>query len=434
MKKSILFLALSIVFGVHAQTAADSIAIIQLLEKESRTWRSGDVAAHAECWQERPYNKVWFNRGDGQTLSFDASLLINPSPETTGQGGQAIFSNIKMNIFGERAWVNHDEVSVNVNGKETHTHELRFLEKVNGDWKLVGQSMYPYKQSEKLSDTTSYINTVDIVSKRIETVYYANKHIEAPNWHKDGYLLVNSYGRLHKIDLETREWSTINTGNAIALNNDHGLSPDQKTLVLSNFEKLGSTMEELESALYLVPVEGGVPQKVSTEKLCFWHGWSPDGKTLAYTGMRDGDLEIITIPTKGGKAKRLTNTEGLDDGPEYSPDGKYLYFNSYRTGHMQIWRMAPNGSRPEQLTFDSYSNWFPHISPNNKWMAYISYVEDQKQSHLFGKKVKLRLMNLETKEITDLTTVFYGGQGTINVPSWSPDSKKVAFVSYSIGN
>ena len=101
---------------------------------------------------------------------------------------------------------------------------------------------------------------------------------------------------------------------------------------------------------------------------------------------------------------------------------------------MQIWRMAPDGSKPEQLTFDKYSNWFPHISPDNNWIVYISYIEDQKQQHLFGKKVKLRLMNLETKEINDLTSVFYGGQGTINVPSWSPDSKRVAFVSYSIGN
>ena len=146
-------------------------------------------------------------------------------------------------------------------------------------------------------------------------------------------------------------------------------------------------MEELESSLYIVDVAGGEPQKVSTDEICFWHGWSPDGNTLAYTGYKKGNLDVYTIPVIGGKAKRLTKTEGLDDGPEYSTDGKY-----------------------------------------------ISYIEDQKQQHLFGKKVKLRLMNLETKEITDLTSVFYGGQGTINVPSWSPDSKRVAFVSYSIGN
>ena len=434
MNKFWLLLTILFVTSLQAQTASDTLNILNLLEKESRTWRSGDVAGHAECWQERPYNKIWVNRGGGDLLDIPASMIIHPSDEMIGQGGQAYLSNIQMNIFGDRAWVNHDEVSVNIEGKEAYTHELRLLEKVEGAWKLVGQSLYPYELTEKKTDTTSYVNLVDITTKQIETVHIADRHMEAPNWHKENYLLLNSYGRLEKIDLETRELSMVPTGSLTALNNDHGLSPNQDQLVLSNFEKLGSTMEELESSLYIVDVAGGEPQKVSTDKICFWHGWSPDGNTLAYTGYKKGNLDVYTIPVTGGKAKRLTKTEGLDDGPEYSPDGKYIYFNSYRSGHMQIWRMAPDGSKPEQLTFDKYSNWFPHISPDNQWMVYISYIEDQKQQHLFGKKVKLRLMNLETKEITDLTSVFYGGQGTINVPSWSPDSKRVAFVSYSIGN
>ncbi len=434
MNKFWLLLTVLFVTSLQAQTASDTLDILNLLEKESRTWRSGDVAGHTECWQERPYNKIWVNRGGGELLDIPASRIIHPSDEMIGQGGQAYLSNLQMNIFGDRAWVNHDEVSVDVEGKEVYTHELRFLEKVEGAWKLVGQSLYPYELTEKKTDTTSYVNLVDITTKQIETVHIANRHMEAPNWHKDNYLLLNSYGLLEKIDLKTRKLSMVPTGSLTALNNDHGLSPNQDQLVLSNFEKLGSTMEELESSLYIVDVTGGEPQKVSTDKICFWHGWSPDGKTLAYTGYNKGNLDVYTIPVTGGKAKRLTKTEGLDDGPEYSPDGKYIYFNSYRSGHMQIWRMAPDGSRPEQLTFDKYSNWFPHISPDNKWMVYISYIEDQKQQHLFGKKVKLRLMNLETQEITDLTSVFYGGQGTINVPSWSPDSKRVAFVSYSIGN
>jgi len=352
----------------------------------------------------------------------------------TGQGGQAYLSNFQFNIYGDQAWVNHDEVSVGVDGKETYTHEMRLLEKVNGKWKLVGQSLYPYQLPKQKTDTTSYLNIVDVTSKKVETVLIENRHFEAPNWHKDGYLLINSYGLLEKLDLKTKELSVFPTGNLSALNNDHGLSPDQNMLVLSNFDKRGSSWDTMESALYIMPVEGGEPKKVSTDAICFWHGWSMDGKTLAYTGVKKDNLYIYTIPVNGGKVKRLTKTEGLDDGPEYSPDGKYIYFNSYRTGHMQLWRMGVDGSHPEQLTFDSYSNWFPHISPDNQWMVYISYIEDQKQQHLFGKKVKLRLMNLQTREITDLTSVFYGGQGTINVPSWSPDSKRVAFVSYSIGN
>jgi len=426
----ILFLSANLL----AQELNDSIAILDLLERESRTWRSGDLEGHNACWQERPYNKIWINRGDGSTMDVPASMLLNPSADIFGKGGQAILSNIQLNIFEDRAWVNHDEVSVDVYGKESYTHELRFLEKVEGKWKIVGQSMYPYQGPDKERDTTSYINLVDIESKKVETLRVDNRHVEAPNWHKDGYLLVNSYGLLEKIDLQTKALSVVPTGSVNALNNDHGLSPDQQLLVLSNFDQRGSTWDEFASSLYIVPVSGGEPKKVSTDRICFWHGWSPDGQTLAYTGMKGDNLDVYTIPVNGGKAKRLTRTEGLDDGPEYSPDGKFIYFNSYRSGHMQIWRMSPSGKNPEQLTFDAYSNWFPHISPDNKWMVYISYIEDQKQDHLFGKKVKLRLMNLQTQEISDLTSVFYGGQGTINVPSWSPDSKKVAFVSYSIRN
>ena len=391
MNKFWLLLSMFSVSNLQAQTVNDTLQILDLLEKESRTWRSGDIAEHASCWQERSYNKVWINRGGGELLDIPAEVIIHPSKEMTGQGGQAYLSNFQFNIYGDKAWVNHDEVSVGVDGKETYTHEMRLLEKVNGEWKLVGQSLYPYPLTEQKTDTTSYLNIADITSKKVETVLIENRHFEAPNWHKDGYLLINSYGLLEKLDLKTKELSVLPTGNLSALNNDHGLSPDQSMLVLSNFDKRGSSWDTMESALYVMPVEGG-------------------------------------------KAKRLTKTEGLDDGPEYSPDGKYIYFNSYRTGHMQLWRMGVDGSTPEQLTFDLYSNWFPHISPDNQWMVYISYIEDQKQQHLFGKKVKLRLMNLQTREITDLTSVFYGGQGTINVASWSPDSKRIAFVSYSIGN
>ena len=290
----------------------------------------------------------------------------------------------------------------------------------------------PISLNEMKKETTSYIEIVDILTGKIETVLKVKGHYEAPNWHPDNYLILNSYGKLKKLDLETKALSKIYTGNVTAINNDHGLSPDVKLLVLSNFDKLGSGWSEMVSSLYIVPVEGGEPKKISEDQICFWHGWSPDGSTLAYVGWDSEDLDIYTIAATGGPSKRLTSTKGLDDGPEYSPDGKYIYFNSFRTGHMQLWRMGVDGSNPEQLTFDAYSNWFPHISPDNKWIVYIFYIENQQQGHPFGKKVKLRLMNLETQEIKDLTSVFFGGQGTINVPSWSPDSNKVAFVRYSV--
>jgi len=257
-------------------------------------------------------------------------------------------------------------------------------------------------------------------------------HFEAPNWHPDNYLIINSRGLLYKLDLATRQLSRINTGSVTECNNDHGISPDKKWLALSSNAKEAGSSRSIGSAIYIMPIGGGEPRRVTPEVPSYWHGWSPDGKTLAYCAERNGVYDVYTISINGGQEKRLTSEEGLDDGPEYSPDGKYIYFNSYRSGHMQIWRMGADGSGPEQMTSDENSNWFAHPSPNNQWIAFIAYTTDEKQAHPFGRNVKLRLMDPRTKKLRDLTPVFFGGQGSINVPSWSPDSKSVAFVSYAV--
>lgn len=283
-------------------------------------------------------------------------------------------------------------------------------------------------------DTTSFIHTVDIYTGELDTVFQINTHFEAPNWHPEGYLILNSKGKLHTLDLSTAKLALLNTDFADKNNNDHGVSPDGQWLAISHNDTKDTSSKSYKSAIYVVPVKGGTPRRITPEVPSFWHGWSPDGQTLVYCAERNRNFDIYSISINGGKETRLTDADGLDDGPEYSPDGKYIYFNSYRTQHMQIWRMGPDGSNPEQLTFDSYSNWFPHPSPDGKWLVYISYTTDEKQNHFFGKQVMLRLMNLETREVKDITPVFFGGQGTINVPSWSPDSRKVAFVSYRVNS
>ncbi len=418
----------------HAQSNKDSIAIIQLLAREGRTWRMGDAKAHADCWQVRPYGSVLVSTGDGRVMDIPSSNIVNPSSKNTAPGGFAFHTNHKLSINGNSAWVSHDEVSISKEGKESHSKELRLLEKVAGKWKLVGQSAHIISNSNTSDkkDTTSYIQTVDITTGDIETVSIIKDHFEAPNWHPNNYLILNHRGGLYTLDLLSKKMNQLNTGVANANNNDHGISPDKKWLAISNNAKNDTSRKSYKSAIYILPVTGGEPRRITPEVPSFWHGWSADGKTLAYCAERNGNFDIYSISIDGGKEKRLTETEGLDDGPDYSTDGKYIYFNSYRTGHMQIWRMHTDGSNPEQLTFDENSNWFAHPSPDNKWIVYISYTSDEKQSHLFGKQVILRLMNLETKAIKDITPVFYGGQGTINVPSWSPDSKKLAFVAYSV--
>ncbi|NOR75160.1 MAG: DUF5050 domain-containing protein, partial [Draconibacterium sp.] len=185
------------------------------------------------------------------------------------------------------------------------------------------------------------------------------------------------------------------------------------------------------SIIYTVPVKGGVPKRITEKGPSYWHGWSPDGKWLTYCAERNGNYDVYKISAKGGEEIRLTDADGLDDGPEYSPDGKYIYFNSTLTGMMQIWRMKPDGKEQEQVTKDNYQNWFAHPSPDGKQMIMISYLSEVPAgSHPRNKRVMLRLMPVGGGEIKTVAFL-YGGQGTINVPSWSPDSEKIAFVSYT---
>lgn len=253
-----------------------------------------------------------------------------------------------------------------------------------------------------------------------------NRHIEAPNWSREGdYLLINSGGLLEKIDLHGKSLGLLHEGIISTVNNDHGLSFDGKTIVFSKNEK------GLGSRIYTLPKTGGNPKLITPAYPSYWHGISPDGNFLVYCAQRDGKWDVYRIPTEGGEEVRLTTEEGLDDGPEYSYDGKWIFFNSHRTGRMQLYRMKPDGSEQEQLTFDELDNWFPHPSPDNQKLVYIAYLEDQKGSHPFGKDVKLRIFDLKTRDSKDLTSVFFGGQGTINVHSWSPDGQWIAYVRYA---
>ena len=271
----------------------------------------------------------------------------------------------------------------------------------------------------------STLETVVIASKDRRVVYHARERIEAPNWSRDGnYFLFNRAGRICKLPVAGSAPELIDTGFAIRCNNDHGLSPDGTRLAISD------QSQERKSLIYILPIEGGTPRRVTRPGPSYWHGWSPDGKTLAFCGERNGEFDIYTIPVEGGDEKQLTTTPGLDDGPDYSPDGQFIYFNSERTGAMQIWRMKPDGSDQEQITSDDYNNWFPHPSPDGKWIVFLSYEKDVKE-HPENKDVMLRLMPAGGGEIQVLAKLF-GGQGTINVPSWSPDSRKLGFVSYRL--
>ena len=280
----------------------------------------------------------------------------------------------------------------------------------------------PATNSLSRSNLLSVLETVTIASKDRRAIYSSANHFEAPNWSRDGYLYYNSKGLIYRVTTNGGYPERIETGFANRCNNDHGISPDGKLMVISD------QSQERKSLIYLMPIYGGTPKLVTKLGPSYWHGWSPDGKTLAYCGERNKEFDIYTIPIEGGEEKRLTTAAGLDDGPDYSPDGKWIYFNSDRSGSMQIWRMKPDGTGQEAVTTDEFNNWFPHPSPDGKWLVFLSY-EKEVKGHPENKDVTLRIMPLAGGKIEVLAKLF-GGQGTINVPSWSPDSRKLAFVSY----
>jgi Tol biopolymer transport system component/regulation of enolase protein 1 (concanavalin A-like superfamily) len=281
----------------------------------------------------------------------------------------------------------------------------------------------------------SQLELLDVATGNRHIVYSSRQPFEAPNWTADGTaLMYNSsgrtepWGRIFRFDLLSRQPALVDTGFAIRNNNDHVLSFDGTMLAISD-----QSTDAGESTIFTLPVAGGVPARITPLTPSYMHSWSPDGKFLLYTGGRNGEFDIYKIPSDGsGPEVRLTTARGVDDGPEYTADGKYIYFNSVRSGKMQIWRMTADGGNQERITNDEYNNWFPHISPDGKWIAMISYDDELDEidpsDHPYYKRVYLRLMPV-AGGAPEVIAYVYGGQGTLNVPSWSPDSKTVAFIS-----
>ncbi len=275
----------------------------------------------------------------------------------------------------------------------------------------------------------SLLEVMDVESGHRKILGQSTGSWQAPNWTPDGKTLIyNSDGLLYNFEIETKTSTVLNTDFAINNNNDHILTFDGKQIGISNHV----ADEDFKSIIFTLPITGGVPKRITEKGPSYLHGWSPDNNFLIYTAERNGQFDLYRISAEGGAEEQLTNTPGLDDGSEYSPDGKYIYFNSTRTGTMQIWRMDSNGENQIQLTFDELNDWFPHVSPDNKWLVFVSFPKEvPADKHPFYERVYLRLMPINGGN-PKVIAYLYGGQGTINVPSWSPDSKKISFISNGV--
>ncbi len=277
---------------------------------------------------------------------------------------------------------------------------------------------------------TSELAIFDLDTASVQTVLHTAHLIEAPNWTPDGRaLVINGNGRLHRVDLADPgvgladpPMVEIDTGFAGDCNNDHGISPDGRTLVISDSTEAGA------SRIYTLPIEGGTPKLVTESAPSYWHGWSPDGRRLAYVGKRGDTFEVYTCPVAGGAEFRVTRGFDHCDGPDYTPDGQWIWFNGDKNGEVDLWRVRPDGSGLEKMTSDERVNWFPHPSPDGRHILYLAYKAGVK-GHPRGEDVELRLMPADGGAPKVLLSLF-GGQGTINVPCWAPDGRRFAFVRF----
>jgi TolB protein len=395
-----------------------------------------DVAAHGDG-----LTSLQFRDTKGEATHEVQSNLIGPKRVMLEKRGKYVYLSVsgadgKMNLSGAAVRLELSEpfyIGIAVTAHDKDKVETAVFSNVE---------IAPIAASTARPTLHSTLETITVASTDRRVTYTAADHFEAPNWLKDdsrnGTLIFNGNGHLYRMAPNFMPTAAapptppdtkpelIDTGFANKCNNDHGISPDGKMIAISD------QSQERQSVIYTLPITGGTPTRITKNFPSYWHGWSPDGKTLAFCGQRDGQFGIFTIPAAGGDETRLTTADKgkLDDGPEYSPDGKFIYFNSDRSGLMQIYRMKPDGSDVEQMTSDDNNNWFAHVSPDGSKFVFLTY-DKSVTGHPGNKDVMLRMMNLTNKNVTVLAKLF-GGQGTINVPSWSPDSRRLAFVSYQL--
>lgn len=270
-------------------------------------------------------------------------------------------------------------------------------------------------------------------------VFQADAVWEAPTWSPGGkYLIANSGGTIYRMDLQpdgTLKPQRLQIPPEYRCNNDKGLSPDGKLLAFS-----ATKAPAKGSNVYLANADGTNIRPLTTEWNSYFHGFTPNGKAILFVAQRNGSkqFDLYSLPLDGGPETRLTTDEHHDDGPDVTPDGHMIYFNSDRTGQEAIWRMpitgaGPGDERAEKIIADGNEDWFPHLSPDGKILIYIAYPKGTATHNPRTLQVQIMGVPLHKGTSTSLPKALVtvtGGQGTINVNSWSPDSRSFAYVTY----
>jgi TolB protein len=257
--------------------------------------------------------------------------------------------------------------------------------------------------------------------------------LEAPNWSPDRRgLLLNGDGLLWRLDLGSEsELREVPIEDLPPINNDHVLDAERGLIYLSAND----------GHIYVAPINGGTAKRVTHDsgRYHFLHGVSPDGATLAFVELPRGSFSVpgrlALVPSAGGQTRYPQAGRSHLDGPEYSPDGAWLYLNTEeyasRAGHAQLARVPAEGGRMERLVESESVDWFPHLSPDAKFAAYISFPPGT-VGHPPDLDVQVRLVR--TADWCHVLSSFplFGGQGTLNVNSWSPDSRRFGFMAYPV--
>ncbi|MEO5891331.1 MAG: hypothetical protein ABIQ31_13845 [Ferruginibacter sp.] len=401
----------------NAATHGDGLTVLQ--------WRPLRGAYMRDPQDEIFYaKKIVFQTIQLERIGKTISMRVANWGEPLQDVGATEMYSMKDSVFVGLFISSHDPDKI----EEAKVWNVRIDKPVNNKYSPNPQVVAPPVQGV-LGCRMEIMNVFDGERK---VIHESKGKFEAPNWMPDGKrLLFNEKGSIYTIPVEGGRPEKINTGTADNINNDHGISFNNKMLAISHHR---AGLPGGGSTVYTLPLTGGDPKLITEQTPSYWHGWAPNGKDVVIVGQRNGSkiYNLYSVSVDNGAETALTtNTTGHVDGPEYSLDGKFIYYNANPTGTMQIWRMKPDGTGREQLTFDGRHNWFPHISPDGKWIAYISFESDiEPNGHPSYKKVTLNLMPV-SGGAPRVIAYLYGGQGTINVNSWSPDSKHIAFVSNS---